>query len=141
MNTSKNLIARALLALALVAAPGLAACSTATVEAPASSEQATQVKVSMSIDGTVAGGTTETMDVEVPEGATVYDALLLSGVDHELVDSSYGPYVAAINGIGENATGSAGGWTFTVNGEMPDVGVSEVTLAEGDTIAWSYVTF
>ena len=52
-----------------------------------------------------------------------------------------GIYVTAIDGIGENANGTNGGWVYTVNDEEVMVGCTEYVLEPGDVIQWSYITW
>lgn len=138
MLKDKKLIAGAMLALTLA----VAGCggAPATEEAPVATDAA-EITVTQKVDATVAGGETSEVEVSVPEGATVYDALVLSGVPYNDQDSDYGIYVTAIDGIGENANGTNGGWVYTVNDEEVTVGCTEYALEAGDVVQWSYVTW
>lgn len=75
-------------------------------------------------------------EVQVPEGATVYEVLTNSGVPYESAEGSYGPYVTSIDG---KASEGDGGWRYSVNGEEPTVGCDATSVAAGDTIQWTYV--
>ena len=52
-----------------------------------------------------------------------------------------GSYVTEINGFTQGDYTDTTGWVFTVNGEMPDVGAGEITVEEGDKIAWNFIDF
>ena len=52
--------------------------------------------------------------------------------------SAYGDYVAAVNGENAGTFGGYDGWCFLVNGELPPVGMSSVTLEDGDSIVFYY---
>lgn len=75
--------------------------------------------------------------VSVPQGATAYDALLATGAS--VSSGAYpggGTWVTAINGLGEDASH---GWTYKVNGSMPNVMSDRYTVHDGDSVVWSYV--
>lgn len=139
MFKDKKLIVGAMLALTLAVA-GCGGAPATTEEAPAATDVA-EITVTQKVDATVAGGETSEVEVAVPEGGTVYDALVLSGVDYADQDGEYGIYVTAIGGIGENANGTNGGWVYTVNDEEVMVGCTEYVLEPGDVIQWSYITW
>lgn len=143
----KNLLATlvapvAALALALT----VAACGAATTSGGADSatgasqEQQATVAVSVTIDATAGEGESTTFDVDVPEGSTVYDALVATGADVNASDSDYGMYVQGIGGLAGGDFGDMSGWMFEVNGEMAEVGCSQLEVADGDAIVWTYVT-
>ena len=89
-----------------------------------------KITVSVSVNGS-------SHRVSVPQGATAYDALLATGAS-----VSWGAYpgggtwVTAINGLGEDASH---GWTYKVNGSMPNVMSDRYTVHDGDSVVWSYV--
>lgn len=144
----KNLLERlaactAALALALtVAACGgvPAAGGSGDAGADDAQEQQATVSVSVTIDATAAEGESTTADVDVPEGSTVYDALVATGADVNASDSEYGLYVAGINGLAQLDHGPMSGWLFTVNGEQVNEACSELEVADGDAVTWTYVT-
>ena len=74
-------------------------------------------------------------DVTLPEGASVYDALVATGVSF---DYSSG-YVSSINGLAELDGGSMSGWLFQVDGEYPSVGCESYELSGGEQIVWIYI--
>ena len=47
-------------------------------------------------------------------------------------------YVQGIGYLYEFSCGPSSGWTFLVNGRMPDRGCSEVRPEDGDVILWTY---
>lgn len=126
-------------AAACALALSVAACGGApAAKAPAADEPT--IAVSVTIDATAAKVDATTVDVDVPEGATVYDALVETGADVNAKDSSYGRYVAGINGVAEQDFGPMSGWLFEVNGEQSDKACSEYVLEDGDEVTWTYVT-
>lgn len=143
-NESKAL--RSLLALAmalcLCAAPAaLAGCSSGGQQGAQASSQGASAAEGLSVALTVSDGDQPVLDEAIEglaDGATVLDALMAAPVDVMVEDSSYGLYVTSIAGIAADATH---GWTYTVNGEQPVEGADKVTVAEGDSIAWSYIEF
>ena len=147
-TVEKNLLMRLGAAFAaLVLAVGLAACSAAPATdgsaasgADESQEQQATISVTVEIDATAGEGESTTADVDLPEGATVYDALVATGADVNATDSDYGMYVQGINGLAGGDFGDMSGWMFEVNGEMAEVGCSQYELKAGDVVTWTYVT-
>ena len=130
-------------ACALVLA--VTACGTAPVasDAPAAGdaqEQQATMTVTVEIDATAGEGELTSAEVEVPEGASAYDALLATGADVNASDSEYGMYVQGINGLAGGDFGDMSGWMLEVNGEMAEVAGSELELSAGDVATWLYVT-
>lgn len=80
--------------------------------------------------------------VEVEEGATVFDALEKyvkdnnSGVEWSGDGASL--YVTSIDTV---ASGANTGWVYTLNGEMVMTGCNETVLEDGDTVVWSFITW
>lgn len=147
-TVEKNLLTRLGAAFAaLVLAVGLAACGAAPATdgsaasgADESQEQQANISVTVEIDATAGEGESTTADVDLPEGATVYDALVATGADVNATDSDYGMYVQGINGLAGGDFGDMSGWMFEVNGEMAEVGCSQYELKAGDVVTWTYVT-
>ena len=142
-HIEKNLLTRlvagaaaAALALTVAACGGTPASSAGDATADAAQEQQATVE----IDATAGEGELSSYDVELDEGATVYDALVATGADVNASDSDYGMYVAGINGLAGGDFGDMSGWMFEVNGEMAEVGCSQLEVADGDVITWTYVT-
>lgn len=95
------------------------------------------VAVTISADGSLGGGgAAGPVTLTFEEGATVYDALASSGWSVLADWGAMGAYVTSINGV---AAGPNTGWTYTVNGSMPNYACSSYTLADGDVISWRFV--
>ena len=146
-HAEKNLLTRLaagaaalVLALTVAACGGTPATGSGDASADAGQEQQATVAVSVTIDATAGEGESSTVDVDVPEGSTVYDALVATGADVNASDSDYGMYVAGINGLAGGDFGDMSGWMFEVNGEMAEVGCSQYELKAGDVVTWTYVT-
>lgn len=81
-------------------------------------------------------------ETAVAEGATAFDALVAAArgrrVAVDYVGSFYGVYVRGIGHIYEFGFGDMSGWTYTVNGESPDVSAGEFVLSEGDRVEFVY---
>ena len=129
-------VAAFVLALTVAACGGTPASSAGDATADAAQEQQATVE----IDATAGEGELSSYDVELDEGATVYDALVATGADVNASDSDYGMYVAGINGLAGGDFGDMSGWMFEVNGEMAEVGCSQYELSDGDVVTWTYVT-
>ena len=128
------------LALTVAACGGTPATGYGDASADAGQEQQATVSASVTIDATAGEGESTTVDVDVPEGSTVYDALVATGADVNASDSDYGMYVQGINGLAGGDFGDMSGWMFEVNGKMAEVGCSQLEVADGDAITWTYVT-
>ena len=93
------------------------------------------VSVSLVVNDTV-------YDVLVPEGSSVYDVMTIASRETDFgfngkESESLGFFVEEIMGISSDpATGTY--WTYYVNGEMAQVGVSDYVLRSGDTVEWKY---
>lgn len=137
----------AAVAAACALALTVAACGTTPSGDPAGTagtdarqEQQAGLAVTVTIDGSAADVEATTAEVSVPEGSTVYDALVATEADVNASDSEYGMYVMGINGLAAGDFGDMSGWLFTVNGEMAEVGCSQYELADGDVVVWTYTT-
>lgn len=100
---------------------------------------ARDITVSLIVDGTMGDkGIIFDEEINLDEGMTAYDALLASGLELELDQSSSAPYVTGIGGL-TNADGTMNsGWLLTLNGEMPLEGASDLVLRDGDVIIWTW---
>ncbi|MDO5118222.1 MAG: DUF4430 domain-containing protein [Eggerthellaceae bacterium] len=74
--------------------------------------------------------------VELNEGATVYDALIATGLSF----GGNSEYVRSINGLAEFDAGKTSGWMYSVNGNVPMTPCGGYTLSAGDNVRWYYVT-
>lgn len=81
------------------------------------------------------------------EGDTVFD-ILDRAVRHNKIQMEYqgadetsfgSAYVKGINHIYELSCGESSGWTFYVNGEVPEYGCSQFKLKDGDVVEWEYI--
>lgn len=81
-------------------------------------------------------------EVSLPEGATAFDALAAAArkqrVRVDYTGSAYGTYVRGIGYVSEFGFGELSGWMYTVNGEFPDVSVSDRVLESGDAVEFRY---
>lgn len=81
------------------------------------------------------------MQEEVEADATVFDLTQQAAEENDFSfvynESSVGVYVEELHGVANNqATDSY--WTYTVNGELAEVGASEYELEDGDDVRWKY---
>lgn len=107
-----------------------AAASSASGGQGSADPNAGKITVSVSVNGS-------SHCVSLSQGATAYDALLATGAS--VSSGAYpggGTWVTAINGLGEDASH---GWTYKVNGSMPNVMSDRYTVHDGDSVVWSYV--
>lgn len=84
-------------------------------------------------------------DVTVADGSTALDVIKAADEKDDsltvgIVDSKYGDYIVSINNIiaGTYTTMKWDGWSYMVDGEAPDVGVSAYTVSDGETIVMYY---
>ena len=123
-------------------APGVPETPGAEATAPsANPAQTNTVQITMVVDSSAASslGYPATMasgTMELPTGASAYDALARTGLS--LGGSS--SYVSSINGLAEKMMGAASGWTYSVNGNTPMTAACNYVLKSGDSLCWRYVT-
>lgn len=85
-------------------------------------------------------------EVSISEGDSVYDVLYRTCRDKDIhLETSDSPtygsrYVEGIGHLYEMDAGRRSGWTYYVNGEMPNYGCSKYLLSGGEDIRWTYVT-
>ncbi|MGN0709290.1 MAG: DUF4430 domain-containing protein [Anaerovoracaceae bacterium] len=79
------------------------------------------------------------------EGDTVYDVFKktcrkrkISFVNKSGAMGKNSVYISSINYLSEKDLGKYSGWTYYVNGKMPDAAANGVKLKDGDDIVWSY---
>lgn len=81
-------------------------------------------------------------DISLPEDATAFDALIeaarASRVRVDYVGSSYGVYVCGIGFVYEFGFGSESGWTYRINGSVPQMSAGAYELSDGDTVEFIY---
>lgn len=123
-------------------APGAPETPGAEATAPsANPAQTDTIQITMVVDSSAASslGYPATMasgTMELPTGASAYDALARTGLS--LGGSS--SYVSSINGLAEKMMGAASGWTYSVNGNTPMTAACNYVLKSGDSLCWRYVT-
>ncbi len=90
----------------------------------------------------------ETTEYRMPGESTVYDLLLLALEDHDLrqkgakkgyVEGVRAPDLLGGYWLQEFDNGSNSGWMYTVNGDHPDLSLTEMELEDGDEVIWHYV--
>ena len=93
------------------------------------------ILVTLSIDG---GAGASSATIELYPGATAFDALVAAGVGVETIPNPFGSgtWVTSIGGLAEDA---GHGWTYRVNGSMPNVMSDLYQLGDGDSVLWQYV--
>lgn len=97
------------------------------------------ITVSVTVDASSVGAGSSSASVSLAAGATVYDALLETGVNVNAQSTAYGIYVSAIAGLAEKEHGDMSGWVYTVNGSTINTSASNYSLSDGDQVRWSYV--
>lgn len=92
------------------------------------------------VSGVILGKT----NVDIFEGDSAYDALARVCKQHKIqLDSDYDPifrthYVTGINYIYEMSVGGSSGWMYFVDGQQPDVGISNFALNGGEEIVVAF---
>lgn len=79
-----------------------------------------------------------TIEFNVEEKATVYDALKETGLVIVSEEGMFGQYVKSIQSLKEGTFGGQDGWKYEVNGVFPGFSCSKYELNDGDTVAWHY---
>ncbi|WP_144023717.1 DUF4430 domain-containing protein [Paenibacillus sp. FSL H8-0548] len=104
------------------------------------------VKASLQVDG-ISGAIFAAQEVKIKntENPTTALDLLKKALDqavpkisYEIVNSSFGPYVNAIDGQAAGSLGGWDGWMFEVNGAAPSVGAAAYELKENDEVRFYY---
>lgn len=108
-----------------------------------SSSQRGALTVNVTVDGSAGGAGSGSATVSLPEGSTVYDALVATGVDVNARMTTFGMYVAGINGLSEKATINGtnypgSGWVYYVDGNFSDRSSAAYQLADGMNIYWCF---
>ena len=130
------LFAVVVLAIALMAA--FVGCSQGGSGASGASDGATMT-VNLKVDATDNdSGIICDGDITLKEGASVYDALLESGVELDVGSMSGSVYIDGIGGVVASKISPTSGWLYEVNGEIPSVGADACGLKEGDKVVWTF---
>jgi len=77
--------------------------------------------------------------ITIRDGMTPFDALLKVTNIQTKYWESYG--TSTIRSVAGDNLGSNEGYNYTVNGEMPPVGMSDCQLHDGDNLVISYTTW
>ncbi len=121
---------------------GQQAAQPATGSGDASAAAATdaqEITYTLKIDATEADkGMLFDGNVSARQGTTVYQALIDTGLQLKVNNSSGGVYVDGIGDVVASTTSPNAGWLFTVNGEAPNTDAGKVQIANGDVIAWTF---
>ena len=140
---------------ALLCAAGIAVLllDISTPEEYYSAAAAGSMQVTVSVDCSAAlgydtsvqlpeNGVMMSQQVELPEDATAFDALIEAARTQQLrVDytgGAFGEYVSGIGGLSEFDCGSESGWLYEVNGVRPSVSAGAYVLAAGDEVTFVY---
>lgn len=116
--------------------PGSSNSGSATERPPADNT----VTVTVTIDSSAAGSPVSlSTTLTFEQGATVYDALVGTGVAVGASQTAYGVYVSSIGGLAEKQYGPNSGWTYYVNGAFVNTACSGCVLSDGDSVLWTYV--
>ncbi len=144
MKLTKSIAAFASAAL-LVAAVGLFGCASGNQQASSAdssagfSTESTIPQMGIPVKVTSPGADDQVVydeTVTIGEGATALDVLQATGLELDAQQSEYGMFVNAVDSL---ANEGMKGWTYTVNGEQPQVSADQTYLNDGDVVEWSYI--
>lgn len=76
--------------------------------------------------------------MELPEGATAFDALKSTGLTVVSANGMFGVYISAISSLSQRAYGGESGWVYLVNGQLIQAAANKTVLKNNDTLAWRY---
>lgn len=135
---ARQYILIALFALAIALMSAFVGCSQAT-SGGSSGSSAAAISVNLKADATdYDAGILYDGDISLNEGASVYDALIESGLDLDVGSMSGSVYIDGISGIVASKVSPISGWLYTVNGKMPSVAADAYTLEDGDEVVWTF---
>ena len=98
-----------------------------------------EVEVTISyVAGTDQLAPTVSVPVKVPADATVYDALLATGLTIDTEDTQYGKYV---HGIADVMDSSNTGWVYTENGNEVMEGADAHKVVPGAVYLWTLISW
>ncbi|MBQ9848558.1 MAG: DUF4430 domain-containing protein [Clostridia bacterium] len=84
----------------------------------------------------------ESVELEIEEGDTVFDILMLAAAKYKIsvekTGASGAEYIEGIANVYEFDHGDLSGWTFYVNGEKPSQSCGSYKLSSGDSVEWIY---
>lgn len=71
--------------------------------------------------------------------AAVEKALKNAGIDYNIIDTGYGPYVVSVNGLASVSEYNMSGWMLAYNGDdFNNYGLSALDIKDGDTLELHY---
>lgn len=85
-------------------------------------------------------------EIEFEKGETVFDVLLREmkknkiHMDFAKTSGTGGVYIKGISNLYELDCGEFSGWSYVVNGEMPQYSCDEIKLSHGDKIEFFYLS-
>lgn len=110
-------------------------------EAPAESQTTPETETSVplwcqyTVDAGGEAGVIYSGTIEFTGTASVYDLLLLTGLD---ISMKGGNYISSINGLKEKEHGPMSGWLYQVDGVTPMKACTAYYLSGGEVIYWFY---
>lgn len=80
-------------------------------------------------------------NLEVLPGTTAFEMMEQTKEEHalgfEFSESDFGIYITSINGV-ESSTETNEYWSYYINDELGEIGISSYILQDGDLITWRY---
>ncbi len=106
-------------------------------------DTATEIKVTIRVEGISSSFYDQTIKIPYSGTLTVKDALTFADTNSESLsvsfeESTYGAYIAGVNGETAGLFGGYDGWLYLVNNTDPGVGITQSNLVEGDTLVVYY---
>ena len=144
-----NIVIVLMLALSMISPMAAQASGSGDTYAPASSVASASVteatyQVELAVNG-LSGPILASAIHTATEGTTalelVKSALEESSISYDVVNSEYGAYIKAINGLEAGSWGGWDGWMYSVNGVSPDVGLGAYELNDADKVEVYYSTY
>lgn len=89
-------------------------------------------------DGVILDEYTATYNKKTTAYDLLSDACKENNISVSSEKTSFGMYVSGINNLDEFDCGQQSGWTYYVNGKMPNVACSAYKLKNGDKVVFSY---
>ncbi len=80
-------------------------------------------------------------NIQVKTGTSVYQATKNACSNSQIAFKDRWGYVYAIGDLEEKEHGWSSGWTYAVNGVLPNVGCQSYTLKGTDQVVWNYVNY
>lgn len=130
------------LALTLVLMLSLIAPATVQAEQVENLEQqAEQISVQLEVKG-LKDNIIANSNISVTKGASALEALqqtlTAANIPFEVVTSDYGPNIKSINSLESGSLGHWDDWSYSINGEAPDLGLGSYELQADDIVSVYY---